>query len=645
MLFVDERERASVRAASGNTSGLETIALAVAFAGALLPIVAAVLRAMAEGWIPIGDSAYFMIRSRDVLTEHHPLLGAWSSGSVSMDDFVNNPGPLQLDLLAPFTKIAPAAGTALGVGLTNALAVVGIGWTARRLGGPLVAAVALAGAATVTWSMGSAMLIEPRQHPAMVLPFLCYLIMVWAVAAGRSWALPWATLAGSLVLQTHLSYALLVPLLAAWGVVGIVIHGRRVRRSGDVEWAAWWPNARRSVIVAGVVATACWIQPLVDQFWGRQNLSGLLRASGRGSGAGFGTAGRMVADVVGLPPFWGRSSFREFAPGTDLPGALASTFALGAIVALLAFGMVHSRRAGRPVGVAGAATAIVALVGAAVSAARLPVGAFGVVSANYRWLWAVGAFWAVAAIVALWPAGKRAESRGLAAFSGAAALLGLAGLPATYQSDDPSRAAHQLEVTRDLIDQLAPLGDRDIDPVLVDRTTSPFGEPFTYVVIGELQALDIEFRFSGDPQERYRFGDRRLPQGDEQYRMTFAYGDAVSDTPAGAERVAVSTGLDESDSAELTKLQERVAEALVTGSMQIEVEAARTLSDREFPTLDDAIAGRPVHQTALFHELTVVDQLGLVSAPAVLDDDLSRFLELVDLRLMGSVAVYLTPIA
>ena len=54
---------------------------------------------------PTGDDAYFTVRSRDVLTAHHPLLGAWSSGSLDLETPINNLGPIQLDLLAPFTRL------------------------------------------------------------------------------------------------------------------------------------------------------------------------------------------------------------------------------------------------------------------------------------------------------------------------------------------------------------------------------------------------------------------------------------------------------------------------------------------------------------------------------------------------------------
>ena len=83
---------------------------------ALAPIVATVVRAIVVGWVPIFDAGYFTVRSRDVLTADHPWLGAWSSASVTLDATVRNLGPLQLDLLAPFTKVDPYWGTAVGVG-------------------------------------------------------------------------------------------------------------------------------------------------------------------------------------------------------------------------------------------------------------------------------------------------------------------------------------------------------------------------------------------------------------------------------------------------------------------------------------------------------------------------------------------------
>ena len=89
-----------------------------------LPILWAAVRAAAGRWLPVGDDAYFTERSRDVLTSHHPLLGAWSSGSVDLETPINNLGPTQLDLLAPFTRFTPHGGTAVGVAAVNCAAIV-----------------------------------------------------------------------------------------------------------------------------------------------------------------------------------------------------------------------------------------------------------------------------------------------------------------------------------------------------------------------------------------------------------------------------------------------------------------------------------------------------------------------------------------
>ena len=120
------------RAGRRPVAPVEWLALAVA----LTPFAVAVVRAGLRHWMPVGDAAYFTVRSRDVFTAHHPLLGAWSSGSSVVGVPVNNLGPLQLDLLAPFTRVAPYLGTGIGAALANAAAVTAVWVAARRLLGP-----------------------------------------------------------------------------------------------------------------------------------------------------------------------------------------------------------------------------------------------------------------------------------------------------------------------------------------------------------------------------------------------------------------------------------------------------------------------------------------------------------------------------
>ena len=82
--------------------GLGTLVVALA----LLPVVVAPVRALARGWVAVGDNGLLLLRAQDVLTADHPLLGTWTSASLGAGESINNPGPLWLDVLAPFVKSA-----------------------------------------------------------------------------------------------------------------------------------------------------------------------------------------------------------------------------------------------------------------------------------------------------------------------------------------------------------------------------------------------------------------------------------------------------------------------------------------------------------------------------------------------------------
>ena len=80
----------------------------------------------------VGSRSATMPTSRSVPATcsptHHPLLGAWSSGSLDLETPINNLGPTQLDLLAPFTRFTPMGGTAIAVALINIAAIVTVAW-------------------------------------------------------------------------------------------------------------------------------------------------------------------------------------------------------------------------------------------------------------------------------------------------------------------------------------------------------------------------------------------------------------------------------------------------------------------------------------------------------------------------------------
>ena len=47
----------------------------------LVPLVTATVRAIHNGWLPIGDNALFELRARDVFSHNFPFLGTWTSAS------------------------------------------------------------------------------------------------------------------------------------------------------------------------------------------------------------------------------------------------------------------------------------------------------------------------------------------------------------------------------------------------------------------------------------------------------------------------------------------------------------------------------------------------------------------------------------
>jgi hypothetical protein len=490
----------------------------------------AAIRAASGHWVPIGDDAYFTVRSRDVLTSHHPLLGAWSSGSLDLKTPVNNLGPTQLDLLAPFTRFTPMGGTAIGVALINVVAVAVIAWLITRIAGTRAVLPAMCAVGLLTWTMGSEMLITPRQHQAMILPYLCLLVAAWAVTAGDRWGIVVAVAAGSLVAQTHLSYPVLVAALTALMVVGQVVAARTGNASGG----------RRPFVVAAVLGAVLWIQTAIDQFAGWGNLGHVLFGSGDAGRAGLARGARIVAATLVSPYTFLRPGYREFDDSVRFASVWQSiAFWLGLGIAIGWVTMVVKRRGMRPA--AGALVAIVAVLAGVVDAAMLPRTTFGYTIMNYRWLWATGAFVLMLAFVAAarWAEVEARDRRtGTAFLAVASAVLvvpALANLPRSdqnvladqYFSEQRSIEAALGQVDGEL-DQLAIDG-----PIVVDDSAMYFGHGYTYPLLVAMQEHGVDFRFDDAFQER-RFGSGRVSDGSETQRLRLVSGDpalALRDDP------------------------------------------------------------------------------------------------------------------
>ena len=253
---------------------------------AVLPVVVATIRAVARGWVPLNDDAYFSIRAFDVFSSNIPLVGMATSASLNAGRHLNHPGPLLFDWLAiPVRMFGSTDGVAIGIGLLNCLAIAGAAWVAFRRGGLLLLVPAMIVTSALAWSMGSELLFEPWQPHSLMLPFLCFLFLAWGLVDGDLVLLPVAVGLGSLLLQTHVSYVYLVPALGIVGVIGLGVRLRaRMRDPSAPADGAVGRQIRVVLAVTAVVLVVCWFQPVLEQVTRGGNLSGLLDASGAATG-------------------------------------------------------------------------------------------------------------------------------------------------------------------------------------------------------------------------------------------------------------------------------------------------------------------------------------------------------------------------
>ena len=520
---------------------------AVSVVAAILPVAVAVGRAVASDWMAIGDNALFAIRARDVFSEHHPFLGLWSSASLTIGQDVNHPGPLLFDALALPVRLGGDAGLAVGVALINTAAIVGMALVARRQAGGRGVVVAMMAAAGLGWTTGSELLFDPWQPHSLLFPVLLFLLLVWALVNGDVALLPWAVAVGSFVAQTHIGYVLLVPALGAVGAGAVGVRLWRAWRVQGDDWPARRRRAQRSLGIAAVVGLAAWSQPLYEQLFRDGNLSRMASGAGdTGETLGLGTAPRFVADVVALPPWWGRPSISEtLAADSVRPSLATSLLALLVVFGLLVSAGLLARRRGGGAGPSAAATGVIVLVVALLAAAALPItqfGRYGVADHQVRWLWPMGLFLTFTLTLVLVTAQRaRFAGIGLVAATLVTVTLGALALPTMNPGVGPSRDVDAIPAVRSLVRQLEPL--RDERGVLFDLEGQRFAEPYTMPVMSALQRLDVPF-FVDDAGMARQLGPKRAwhPGAEASVRLSMRERDAARDIPEGARRIAFFDG-------------------------------------------------------------------------------------------------------
>lgn len=531
---------------------------------AALPIVAAAVRAIAEGSVAINDDALILMRTRDVLTADHPWLGTVSSASLTLGVVVSHPGPIMLDLMAgPVRLFGSAPGLVVGVATLNLLCLLGAAAMAHRVAGRRGSVLALLVGSTLAWSMGSALLHDIWQPHALVLPFLLLLVLAWALAAGRLLVLPWAAAVASLLVQTHVSYAYLAPTIVLTGLAVALLTERDARRhlGAPVAWTV------------GVVALA-WAQPLW-QNWagpGPGNLSRLVGAAtgryGAGPVIGIDDSLRYSAAVVALPPWILRPSFGATLAIGPIPPIGVAAVAI-AVVALLLVAVIGTsrgrpRRSERDAGI----VALVALVVGVVALARQPTSSFGFPAPHQmRWLWPLGAFVVFALLLRITTAWheRRGPLVGLAAL---VVLVSVANLPAHADRRVQPDADVATPTARQLLARTETLRGRGV--LRYDTAGERFGQPYGAVLMQSLAERGIPFvvndRWLGlqaGPARQYRGCDARCGV---RTVVTVRTGADAWSIPPGAQRVIFVPGVTQGELVAIERLATRleVAGARIT---------------------------------------------------------------------------------
>ncbi len=610
---------------------------------ALLPIAASVGRAIATGWVPVFDAGYFTVRSRDVLTADHPWLGAWSSASSALGTTVRNLGPLQLDLLAPFTKVDPYGGTAVGVGIVAAASVVAVWWSARRVLGPLAAGAAMIATLALEAAVGSQAFIDPRQQLYLLMPYWALLWLAWTTAAGHGVAIAPLAFTASLIAQTHLTY-LFQTAIVVTAALGLYLLA--VRRMWHETHTARW------LLVGLAVTLVCWSQTIWDQLAGERNLGALLASRDANEGIGWSNGVRLTAGTALRPPsFWLPGTMGDFALPIDIVAlsTAVTTFVVWFIL-LVAAVVVAERRGDRELALL-AGIAVAALSAAIVAGSQIPLTSLSYAPQNYFWMWPTGVFITAALGAVLltgvigWSRRRGAAPVAFGFTAGGVVFAVVVCQPADNFSSTAGELTAGERVARPVVDQLrSALRQHGVTgPLRVDGGRASFGNYLRYAVLAELQEAGVEFTFPPGGNVD-RFGRHRCDEGQAMARIVVA--DAGGDpAPREGETVLAHVdGFSDADAAELEALDRQFGDWLRDGSVDLDVPTLEFLAGRELPELRQVLETPGRNATGLAALLGPWPNWGVLDVPAELEDEFDRWTDLQKRSTVDIVTVLLAPI-
>jgi hypothetical protein len=534
------------------------------------------------------------------------------------------------------------AGLAGGAALLNIASVIGIAVFAFRRGGALLASVAVAVTTALCWTMGSELLFDPWSPNSLLLPLFLFLVLTWSLGCGDVAALPWAAAVGSLLLETNLGFGLLVPVLAVWGLLGLVVILRRERSAAPDLWPPRRRYALRIGAVAGLVFVLCWIQPVIEQLTsgGEGNFTLMARGLGKLPVIGARRGLRLFADVNAT--WWLRGSLRRVFSSPPSGALAASSVALSG--GALAWAAWIARRRRDQVATALVVTAVLATGAGLVSAIRTPTDVFGTLAAyQSRWLWPLTAFLAFAGVATFvrWLASDAQRSRLLVcAFSIATVIL--AGLNLRTGEPGSDAPSFTLPVVRDLNRKLGALQHEGT--VYVDWREDN-AQHYGSALLAELDRRDIPFVVRAQVLVRTLGPTRRFTGDNAASELVVRTGDNADNAPPGARRFAVHEGLPPAELRELSTLKEQIRKYIRDGRLRLTPEAAAALG-RLGKIGNGSLDAKPLNPDELVASGALLGMVrrGFLVLEGPWARRFERFAELQSRRDTTTVALFLRPL-
>ncbi len=489
----------------------------------VLPPVVAIACLAGRPWHATDDFAVTDVRVRDVFTLHTPLTGLYSRPGW------NHPGPISFWMIHAVSIVANGApwGTRIGGTVFQAVALGWLAWVASR--GGLRMLLAAAAVTALTFLAITPDVFRQPWNPWIPLPFfLLFIFLVCVAATGAFRQLIAMSIAGIVIVQTHVSYAPLIAAGFAFVIACVVLDTRRE----DVVPPQW----RSTVVISAGVWIVAFIPPLIGiAVRTPGNLGTLVHyfVSGNHTEVGLHSGvGILAAEFRVVPPWLG---------GRDIPLPLSSYARPASVVwllapcALLVLGAFAARRTG--------SRADARMVG--FGALLLAVGVFAISRADqprgytFEWRTAVAAYVVVASLWSIASALRRRPSaRERIVAIGAIVAVVAWGCTVRAVSETNSRPA-QLEA-RDTT--LAQLMDQVQVRSLPKHTTilvRPYGTTLPSLFDGVVDALDLAGVDVRVDKSRARvFGSQRVGTPDTADAVWYVteQGSLIPDLTAIADR-------------------------------------------------------------------------------------------------------------